>query len=54
MVQNYLEDMRDTAYREEAFREPVIQKNDLLYIQVYSASADPRLDALYNPAGAQD
>ena len=28
--------------------EPVIQKNDLLQIQVYSASVDPRVDAPYN------
>jgi polysaccharide export outer membrane protein len=28
--------------------EPVIQKNDLLSIQIYSAALDPEVDALYN------
>lgn len=49
VIENYLVDARDTAIRREILlKEPVIQKNDLLHIQVYSASSDPRLDEPYN------
>ena len=46
---NYLENVGDTSGREVvSFPEPVIQKNDLLSIQVYSASIRPEVDAPYN------
>ncbi|MBD0375661.1 MAG: polysaccharide biosynthesis/export family protein, partial [Flavisolibacter sp.] len=53
-VYNYLEDVRDTSFKKNVYiAESVIQKNDLLSIQVYSASLDPSVDALYNAtAGA--
>jgi polysaccharide biosynthesis/export protein len=48
-IYNYLEDMKDTTIGKEFYiAEPVIQKNDLLSIQVYSASLDPNVDQLYN------
>lgn len=48
-IYNYLEDMKDTTLGKEFYiTEPVIQKNDLLSIQVYSASLDPDVDQLYN------
>src|SRR5687768_13767931 len=48
-VYNYLEDVTDTSFRKGVFlAETRIQKSDLLYIQVYSASLDPQVDALYN------
>ena len=48
-VFNYLEDVNDTSFRKGVYiAEPVIQKNDLLSVQVYSASLDPTVDALYN------
>ena len=48
-VYNYLEDVNDTSFKTNAYiAEPVIQKNDLISIQVYSASLDPTVDALYN------
>jgi polysaccharide export outer membrane protein len=48
-VFNYLEDVTDTTFRQSVLvKEPVIQKNDLLSIQVYSAALDPLVDALYN------
>jgi polysaccharide biosynthesis/export protein len=48
-IYNYLEDMKDTTVGKEFYiAEPVIQKNDLLSIQVYSASLDPEVDQLYN------
>jgi polysaccharide biosynthesis/export protein len=48
-VYNYLEDVRDSSFRKNVFiGEPVIQKNDWLYINVYSASLDEKTDALYN------
>ncbi len=48
-VYNYLEDVNDTSFKTNAYiAEPVIQKNDLISIQVYSASLDPAVDALYN------
>lgn len=49
VVNNYLEkDTDSSARRLVNMAEPVIQKNDLLSIKVYSLSADPRIDALYN------
>jgi Periplasmic protein involved in polysaccharide export len=46
---NYLEDIKDTSFKKGVYMtEPVIQKNDLLSIQVYSMSTDPRADQLYN------
>jgi polysaccharide export outer membrane protein len=46
---NYLEDVNDTSFRSSLFiSEAVIQKNDLLSIQVYSASLVTEADALYN------
>jgi polysaccharide export outer membrane protein len=46
---NYLEDVNDTSFRKGVFiAEPIIQKNDLLSIQVYSAALEPQVDALYN------
>jgi len=48
-VYNYLEDVTDTSFKKSVYiAEPVIQKNDLLSIQVYSASLDPKIDELYN------
>ncbi len=48
-IQNYAEDLRDTAMRLNRFlAEPVIQKADLLSIRIYSAALDPRIDELYN------
>ena len=48
-VYNYLEDVTDTSFKKNVFiAEPIIQKNDLLSIQVYSASLDPNIDLLYN------
>lgn len=48
-VYNYLEDVNDTSFKSSTYiSEAVIQKNDLLSIQVYSASLDAEVDALYN------
>jgi polysaccharide biosynthesis/export protein len=48
-VYNYLEDVNDSTFRKNVYiAEPVIQKNDLLSIQVYSAALDPQIDQLYN------
>jgi polysaccharide biosynthesis/export protein len=48
-VYNYLEDIKDTNSRSNIFiAEPVIQKNDLLSIQISSASLDPKIDQDYN------
>jgi polysaccharide export outer membrane protein len=45
----YLENVNDTVHKDAVkVFEPVIQKNDLLSIQVYSAATDPKVDALYN------
>jgi polysaccharide biosynthesis/export protein len=45
----YIPDVKDsTAKQVVKDFDPVIQKNDLLSIQVYSASLDPRVDQLYN------
>jgi polysaccharide biosynthesis/export protein len=49
VVFNYLEDVNDTAFRKSVnIAETKIQKNDLLSVQVFSASLDPTIDALYN------
>jgi len=46
---NYLENAGDTTGKElVSFPEPIIQKNDLLSIQIYSASIRPEVDAPYN------
>jgi polysaccharide export outer membrane protein len=48
-VYNYLEDLTDTSTKKPYFiKEPVIQKNDQLTIQIYSASLDEKVDLLYN------
>ena len=48
-ITNYLEKTKDTTGTNLInLVEPVIQKNDLLSIKVYSLSADPRIDAMYN------
>jgi polysaccharide biosynthesis/export protein len=48
-ITNYLEKSSDTTGTNLInLREPVIQKDDLLSIKVYSLSADPRVDAPYN------
>src|SRR5436190_12514926 len=45
----YLENVTDTTDKGAVkVFEPVIQKNDLLSVQVYSAATDPKVDALYN------
>src|SRR4030095_10266609 len=53
VVYNYMEDINDTLAKEAVKNfEPVIQKNDLLSIQIYSNSTKPEIsDALYNPPG---
>ncbi|GAC1419506.1 MAG: polysaccharide biosynthesis/export family protein [Flavisolibacter sp.] len=46
---NYLEEIRDTSFKKSVYMtEPIIQKNDILSIQVYSASTDSRVDQLFN------
>ncbi len=48
-VYNYLEDVNDTSFKKNVFiAETVIQKNDLISIQVYSSATDPLVDQLYN------
>jgi polysaccharide export outer membrane protein len=48
-IYNYLEDYTDSSsLRNSTITEPLIQKNDLLSIQITSASLDPQTDALYN------
>jgi polysaccharide export outer membrane protein len=48
-VYNYLEDVNDTSFKKSVFiAETVIQKNDLISIQVYSSATDPLVDQLYN------
>jgi len=51
VVYNYMEDVNDTLAKEAVKNfEPIIQKNDLLSIQIYSNSTKPEIsDALYNP-----
>lgn len=47
---NYLENISDTSDKKDVvIPELRIQKNDNLFIQVYSAAVDPNVDALYNP-----
>ena len=51
VTNNYLMNVSDTTIRDSvAFRQPVIQKGDLLSIRVYSLAngVDPRADAPYN------
>jgi polysaccharide export outer membrane protein len=46
---NYLEQVNDTSIKGmPTVQEPVIQRNDLLAITVYSASINPVIDAPYN------
>lgn len=53
-VYNYLEDIKDTSFKKAVFiAEPVIQKNDLLSIQISSASLDPSVDKDYNMSTQQ-
>jgi len=48
-IPNYLENLKDsTGLGTFQFPEPIIQKNDILYIQVYSESLKPEIDAPYN------
>lgn len=52
-VYNYLEDIKDSASKRSVFiAEPIIQKNDLLSIQISSVSTDPTVDPMYNVAVA--
>ena len=54
-VYNYLEDVADTSFRKSVYiAEPLIQKNDLISIRIYSASLDPSVDQLYNTGNAQN
>jgi polysaccharide biosynthesis/export protein len=51
VVNNYLQNATDTTITDSIlFKQPVIQKGDLLYIRVYSTAmgVDPRVDAGYN------
>ncbi len=46
---NYLENLSDTSDKKDVvIPELKIQKNDNLFIQVYSAALDPKVDELYN------
>lgn len=48
-INNYLQKVDSTGSTQLiTISEPLIQKNDLLSIKVYSMSADPRTDLLYN------
>ncbi|MDB5197272.1 MAG: polysaccharide export protein, partial [Flaviaesturariibacter sp.] len=48
-VYNYLEDIKDTSFKKNVFiAEAVIQKNDLLSIQISSISLNPDVDKDYN------
>jgi polysaccharide biosynthesis/export protein len=48
-VYNYLEDIKDSTTKRSVYiAEAVVQKNDLLSIQVSSTSLDPTVDQLYN------
>lgn len=54
-VYNYLEEIKDTSFKKSVFlAEPLIQKNDLISIRVYSASLDPSVDQLYNMGNQQN
>ena len=49
-IPNYLQNATDTTIKEEVeVPELRIQKNDLLAIQIYSASINPETDVPYNP-----
>src|SRR5215218_2877994 len=53
-VYNYLEEIQDTSFKKSVYLiEPVIQKNDLISIHIYSASLDPSVDQLYNLGNQQ-
>ncbi len=44
-----LENIKDTTFRSSVyFAEPVVQKNDILNIQISSLATDPKVDQLYN------
>jgi polysaccharide biosynthesis/export protein len=48
-VYNYLEDLQDTTAKKTFYiTEPLIQKNDLLSVQISSISLDAKIDATYN------
>src|SRR5688500_3324933 len=54
VVHNYLQNVQDSTYHDSIlFKQPVIQKGDLLSIRVYSLAngIDPRVDAGYNLPG---
>jgi polysaccharide export outer membrane protein len=52
---NYLETVTDSSHNGEVkIPELRIQKNDMLFIQVYSASTKPEVDALYNLRESSD
>lgn len=52
-IPNYLQNVNDTTGKGEVkIPELRIQKNDLLSIQVYSASTKPETDAIYNLPGS--
>jgi polysaccharide biosynthesis/export protein len=54
-VYNYLEEIKDTSFRQNVYiAEPLIQKNDLISIRVYSASLDPSVDQIYSLGGQQN
>lgn len=54
-VYNYLEEIKDTSFKQRVYlAEPIIQKNDLISIRVYSASLDPSVDQLYNAGNTQN
>jgi polysaccharide export outer membrane protein len=49
VTNNYLENINDTTPKEPVLHiEPIIQKNDLLSIRIYSASIHPEVDLPYN------
>src|SRR5215217_3306235 len=49
LIYNYLEEITDTSFKKSVYMtEPVIQKSDLLSIQVYSAATDPKVNEPYN------
>jgi polysaccharide export outer membrane protein len=55
IIYNYVEDLNDTTSRISLMgKEPVIQVNDLLHVQVYSRSIKPEIDAIYNMPGTQN
>ena len=46
---NYLENLKDSSLLDAyTFPEPIIQKNDILYIRVSSEALNPEMDAPYN------